>query len=105
MRAPTPDEVLGVIEYLPRDGHVVLERMDEPEVYIEVWLRPEGSYQLELRHGSVKTHQQTRSVSGERVAAAFTGWLEEPSGDGDATWRDGHQWTNISATLTNTPEN
>ena len=53
----------------------------------------------------MQTHLQTRSVSGERVAAAFTGWLEEPSGDGDATWRDGHQWTNISATLTNTPEN
>jgi len=105
MRAPTPDEVLGVIEYLPRDGHVVLESMDEPEVYIEVWLRPEGSYQLELIHGSVQTHLQTRSVSGERVAAAFTSWLDEHSGDGDATWRDGHQWTNISATLTNTPEN
>lgn len=65
MRAPKPDDVLGVIEYLPRDGHVLLESMDEPEVYIQVWLRPEGSYQLELRDGSVETHLQTRSACGD----------------------------------------
>ena len=104
MRAPRPDDVLGVIESLPRDGHVLLESMDEPEVYIQVWLRPEGSYQLELREGSVETHVQTRSLSRERVAAAFSGWLEEHSGDGDGTWRDGHQWNDISATFADTSE-
>jgi hypothetical protein len=36
MRAPKPDVVLGVIESLPRDGHVLLESMDEPEIYIQV---------------------------------------------------------------------
>jgi len=104
MRAPRPDDVLGVIESLPRDGHVLLESMDEPEVYIQVWLRPEGSYQLELREGSVETHVQTRSLSRERVAAAFSGWLEEHSGDGDGTWRDGYQWSDISATFADTSE-
>jgi hypothetical protein len=104
MRAPRPDDVLGVIESLPRDGHVLLESMDEPEVYIQVWLRPEGSYQLELREGSVETHVQTRSLSRERVAAAFSGWLEEHSGDGDGTWRDGYQWNDISATFADTSE-
>ena len=95
--APEPDVVLAVIQTLPRDGHAVLLSMDDPEVYIQVWLRPEGSYQLELREGSVDTHVQTRSVSAERVTAAFTGWLEEHSGDGDAVWRGNYQWNDISA--------
>lgn len=102
-RAPEPDVVLAVIETLPRDGHAVLQSMDDPEVYIQVWLRPDGSYQLELREGSVDTHVQTRSASRERVAAAFTGWLEEHSGDGDAVWRGSHQWNDISATFPGTP--
>ena len=99
IRAPKPEVVLGVIESLPRDGHALLESMDVPEVFIQVWLRPDGSYQLELRDGSVETHVQTRSVLRERVAAAFTGWLEEHSGDADAQWRDDFQWNDISATL------
>ena len=76
---------LGSLNRSPRDGHVLLESMDEPEVYIQVWFRPEGSYQLELREGSVETHVQTRSSVRERVAAAFSGWLDEHSGDGDRT--------------------
>jgi hypothetical protein len=101
VRAPEPEVVLGIVESLPRDGHVVLQSMDEPEVYIQVWLRPDGSYQIELRDGSVHTHVQTRSVSRERVAAAFTSWLEEHSRDGDAGWRDDFQWNDISRTLSN----
>lgn len=99
MRAPKPDDVLGVIESLPRDGHVLLESMDEPEVYIQVWLRPEGHYQLEVRDGSLATHVQTRTVSRDRVAAAFTGWLDEHSGDSDDHWREAFQWNNISGSL------
>jgi hypothetical protein len=99
MRAPKPDDVLGVIESLPRDGHVLLESMDAPEVYIQVWLRPEGNYQLEVRDGSLETHVQTRTVSRERAAAAFTGWLYEHSGDGDDGWRETFQWSNISGSL------
>ena len=99
MRAPKPDDVLGVIESLPRDGHVLLQSMDAPEVYIQVWLRPEGDYQLEVRDGSVATHVQTRTVSRERTAAAFSAWLDEHSGDGDDRWRQTFQWNNIGATL------
>ena len=43
LRGPKPEVVLGIIESLPRDGHVLLESMDQPEVYIQVWLRPDGS--------------------------------------------------------------
>src|SRR6478735_4235438 len=103
VRAPVPDVVLAVIETLPRDGHALLQSMDDPEVYMQVWLRPEGSYQLELREGSVDTHVQTRSVSRERVAAAFTGWLEEHSGDGEAVWRGNYQWNDISAMFQDAP--
>ncbi len=87
-RAPKPEIVLATIESLPRDGHVLLESMDEQEVYIQAWLRPDGTYQLEVREGSAATHLQTRSAFRERVAAAFTGWLEEHSGDGDSRWRE-----------------
>lgn len=104
VRAPDPEVVLGIVESLPRDGHVVLQSMDEPEVYIQVWLRPDGSYQLELRDGSVHTHVQTRSVSRERVAAAFTSWLEEHSGEGGAGWRDNFHWKDISGTLSKEPQ-
>ncbi|CAN7392924.1 hypothetical protein LJR027_002271 [Terrabacter sp. LjRoot27] len=104
LRAPKPEVVLGVIESLPRDGHALLESMDQPEVYIQVWLRSDGSYQLELRDGSVHTHVQTRSVSRERVAAAFTSWLQEHSGDGDAGWRDNYHWNDISGTFSNGPQ-
>lgn len=103
LRAPQPEVVLGVIESLPRDGHALLESMDQTEVYIQVWLRSDGSYQLELRDGSVQTHVQTRSVSRERVAAAFTSWLQEHSGDGDAGWRDTFHWNDISGTLSDGP--
>ena len=99
MRAPKADDVLGVIESLPRDGHVLLESMDATEVYIQVWLRPDGSYQLELRDGSVATHVQTRTVSRERAAAAFMGWLEEHSGDGDGRWRESFQWNETGSIL------
>ncbi|MFC7492098.1 MULTISPECIES: hypothetical protein [unclassified Knoellia] len=73
-----------MIESLPRDGHVLLESMDEPEVYVQVWLRPEGHYQLEVRDGSLQLS---------------LGWLDEHSGDGDDHWRDGFQWDNISCSL------
>lgn len=99
MRAPKPDVVLGVLESLPRDGTALLESMDEAEIYIQVWLRPDGTYQLETRQGSVNTHEQTRTVSRERVAAAFTGWLEEHSGDGDDGWRTPFHWNQIGSSL------
>ena len=104
LRAPKREVVLGVIESLPRDGHAVLASMDQPEVYIQVWLRSDGSYQLELRDGSVHTHKQTRSVSRERVSAAFTSWLQEHSGEADAGWRDTLHWNDISGTLSNGPQ-
>ncbi|MGG5258473.1 hypothetical protein [Phycicoccus avicenniae] len=103
MRAPRPDDVLGVLESLPRDGHAVLQSMDDAEVYIQVWLRPDGTYQLELRDGSVETHRQALSVSRDRVAAAFSAWLDEHSGDGDDSWRAPHDWRDISATFTEPP--
>ncbi|WP_141821515.1 hypothetical protein [Humibacillus xanthopallidus] len=73
--------------------------MDVPELYIQVWLRPDGHYQLEVRDGSLETHVQTRTVSRERTAKAFTEWLYEQSGDGDDGWRKNFQWNNISDSL------
>ena len=103
VRAPAPDVLLATVESLPRDGHAVLQSLDEPEVYVQAWFRPDGTYQLELRDGSVAMHRQTRTVDRGRVAAAFTAWLDEHTGDGDAGWRDGFDWTDISATFDDDP--
>ncbi|GAB3593278.1 hypothetical protein GCM10027446_15340 [Angustibacter peucedani] len=96
-RAPKPDDVLAVVESLPRDGHAVLASMDDPETYIQVWLRPDGSFQLELRDGSVGTHRQTRTISRERVAGAFSSWLAEQADGAGDEWRSAYQWNDISA--------
>lgn len=75
VRAPAPDGVAATIESLPRDGHAVLQSLDEPELYDQVWFRADGTYQLEVREGSVATPAD-RTVDRGRVAAAFTAWLD-----------------------------
>jgi hypothetical protein len=96
VRGPGSAVILGVLESLPRDGHVILASMDAAEVFIQVWHRPDGSYQLETRNGSAASHVQTRSISREKVADAFSAWLGEKAGEGDASWRAAFQWNDIS---------
>lgn len=93
LRSPTANNIAAVLESLPRGGYVILEREGESGDnvhYAQVWLRPDGSFQLEYREGSASEHYRTRTVSREKVSAALIGWLvNEPS------WREKFDWQSI----------
>ena len=75
---------------MSRDSHVVVECQADVDCYAQVWLRPDGTYQLEYRDRSPSEHYQTRTVSNEKVIAALIGWAA-----GETAWREQFQWTNI----------
>ena len=91
LRGPRPEQIEARIEDLPRDGYLVLEHLDRDQEYVQVRLRPDGVFQLEVRDGSADRHLGTRTVSREKVAAAFAGWQAELLGGG-RDWRAEHQW-------------
>ena len=58
------------------------------DVYIQVWQRPDGIYQLEHRAGSPSEHYQTLTVSSGKVFTAFDAWRRGEVGwDTPFTWR------------------
>ncbi|MFF4896190.1 hypothetical protein [Streptomyces sp. NPDC001068] len=77
---------------LPRDGHLVLQCAADPDCYAQVWLRPDGTYQLEYRDRSPAEHYQTRTLSADKVIAALTGWTA-----GEVTWQQAFQWNPIGS--------
>ena len=77
---------------LHRDDSLVLECAECDDCYIQVWHRPDGTFQLEYRDRSPDEHYQTRTVSTEKVITAFSGWLV-----GEVSWRDQFQWTPFSS--------
>lgn len=77
---------------LPRGGHLVLQCAADANCCAQVWLRPDGTYQLEYRDRAPAEHYQTRTVSVEKVMAALTGWTA-----GEIEWRGAFQWTSIGS--------
>ncbi|MFJ4844068.1 MULTISPECIES: hypothetical protein [unclassified Streptomyces] len=77
---------------LPRDGVLVLGCAVEADCYAQVWLRPDGTYELEYRDRSPAEHYQTRTLSAEKVVAALTGWET-----GGIAWRNAFQWNSIGS--------
>ncbi|MGW2961242.1 hypothetical protein ACWDGI_22615 [Streptomyces sp. NPDC001220] len=77
---------------LPRDGHLVLQCAAEADCYAQVWLRPDGTYQLEHRDRGPAEHYQTRTLSADKVIAALAGWAA-----GEIAWRDAFQWNSIGS--------
>lgn len=77
---------------LPRDGHLVLQCAAEADCYAQVWLRPDGTYQLEHRDRSPAEHYQTRTLSADKAIAALAGWAA-----GEIAWRDAFQWNSIGS--------
>jgi hypothetical protein len=77
---------------LSRDGHLVLQCAAEADCYAQVWLRPDGTYQLEYRDRSPAEHYQTRTLSADKVIAALAGWAA-----GEIAWRDAFQWNSIGS--------
>jgi hypothetical protein len=77
---------------LQRGGRLVLECAADPNCYALVWLRPDGTYQLEYRDRSPAEHFQTRTLSSAKVVTALTAWAA-----GETRWRDSFQWTSIGS--------
>ncbi|MEU6343039.1 hypothetical protein ABZ883_19105 [Streptomyces sp. NPDC046977] len=77
---------------LPRDGVIVLGCAVEADCFAQVWLRPDGTYELEYRDRSPAEHYQTRTVSADKVVAALAGWEA-----GGIAWRDAFQWNSIGS--------
>lgn len=77
---------------LPRDGFLVLECAADADCYAQVWLRPDGTYELEYRDRSPAEHYQTRTLSADKVIAALAGWAA-----GEIAWRDTLQWNSIGS--------
>ncbi|MFC1408861.1 hypothetical protein ACEZCY_06130 [Streptacidiphilus sp. N1-12] len=86
-RCPRADALEPAVLNIRRDGSLVLECANEPDCYIQVWLRPDGTYQLEYRDRSPAEHYLTRTLSAEKVVAALKGWTA-----GEIGWRDNFQW-------------
>lgn len=84
---------------LRRGGRLVLECAADPDCYAQVWLRPDGTYQLEYRDRSPAEHFQTRTLSSVKVVAALTAWTA-----GEIRWRDSFQWTSIGFWFSNPSE-
>ncbi|PKV91353.1 hypothetical protein ATK30_2122 [Amycolatopsis echigonensis] len=87
----TEDNVVAVLEAMARGGNAVVSSDADPDnVFIQVWLRDNGVYQLEYRAGKPTRHYQTLTVSRDKVAAAFAGWLAD-----DESWKEAFQWKDI----------
>lgn len=84
---------------LGRGDHLVLTCAADSNCYAQVWLRPDGDYQLEYRDRSPAEHYQTRTRSAEAVAAALAGWAA-----GEIDWRDSFTWESIGAWFTDSAE-
>nr|AIA19115.1 Unknown Function [uncultured bacterium] len=100
IRGPSRDEVLGRLQTLPRgDGVLILEDLDHPHRYVQVLLQGDGFLRLEVRDDDPVRHLMTRSLSVERVADAFDGWMTEVHEPSRTGWRDAFRWHDISNEL------
>ena len=91
-RRPSTDAVATALHALGRDATFVLEDRDQKEVYVQVWLRADGLFQLESRTGGPSTHRRLLTVSAEKVERVVLAWRA-----GEDVWDDGLDWTDVSA--------
>ena len=90
-RNPTGNRISALLAALSRNDSIILERVGSSNSnYIQVWLRPDGVFQLEYRAGQPSEHYQTRTDSRCRVVSALSGWIDEES-----AWRDDFEWLSI----------
>ncbi|MCC8249713.1 hypothetical protein [Saccharothrix luteola] len=88
-RLENPDRgrIEAAVLALARDSVLVLSA-ERDDVYIQVWQRPDGIFQLEHRAGSPSEHYQTLTVSAEKVYTAFDAWRRAADGwESPFTWR------------------
>ncbi|KOX19204.1 hypothetical protein ADK67_34210 [Saccharothrix sp. NRRL B-16348] len=89
MKNPGRSRIEAAVLAMARDSVLVLSAERE-DVYIQVWQRPDGIYQLEHRAGSPSEHYQTLTVSPEKVYTAFEAWRQ-----GDHRWDIPFTWRSI----------
>ena len=90
-RNPTENRIRALLGALSREGYVTLERVGSSNShYIQVWLRPNGVFQLEYRAGRSSAHYQTRTNSRDKVVSALSGWSR-----GENDWRNDFEWLSI----------
>jgi hypothetical protein len=65
-RCPRGGDLECAVLNLRRGGYLVLECAGDADCYAQVWLRPDGTYQLEYRDRAPGEHYQTRTVSAEK---------------------------------------
>ncbi|MYS19521.1 hypothetical protein GA0115240_109430 [Streptomyces sp. DvalAA-14] len=94
-RCPRGAELEAAVLDLARDRHLVLECAGDDQCYAQVWLRPDGTYQLEYRDRDPTEHYWTRTSSAQRVIEALTGWVA-----GDLAWRESFQWSSLASWFT-----
>lgn len=88
IKNPVEANVVAVLESMARGGNAVVSSDGDPTlVFIQVWLRDNGVYQLEYRDGRPTRQYQTLTVSREKVCAAIVDWLAD-----DDSWKSSFQW-------------
>ncbi|WP_329129508.1 hypothetical protein OG552_03605 [Streptomyces sp. NBC_01476] len=97
-RVPRGAALEAAVLRLAHDRHLVLECATDLQCYAQVWLRPDGTYQLEYRDRSPAEHYWTRTGSVEEVIAALTGWVA-----GEVAWRESFQWASLAGWFTEEP--
>ena len=93
LRSPEESIIGAAVNALAGDDHVILEyegESGENVHYIQVWLRPDGDFQLEYRAGEPNEHYQTITPHRGKVASALTGWMR-----GGSEWRNDFDWRSI----------
>ncbi|MFC4031236.1 hypothetical protein ACFO3J_07080 [Streptomyces polygonati] len=92
---PSGAELEAAVLDLARDRHLVLECAGDDQCYAQVWLRPDGTYQLEYRDRGPAEHYWTRTASVAQVITALTGWVA-----GEVAWRESFDWTSLASWFT-----
>lgn len=87
----TAAELAGLVRRMGGEGDrfLVVQRVpDLPDVFVQVWHKDGGGYQLEHRDGAHDRHFQVVVDGPEPVIAAMTGWARQADG-----WDAGLEWT------------
>ena len=102
VRSPDEETLRAVVQTLTRGEQLVISAGTEGGgesslVYAQVWLRPEGIYQVEYRDGAPSRHRRALTVSSEKAAGFLTGWCTRAP-----DFATGLQWEDIGAWFTAT---
>lgn len=97
-RNPEQSTVRAVVENLSSGQHAVASlgghsELESSLLYAQVWLRPEGFYQLEYRDGAPSRHWRSFTVSIDKAAGFLVDWcMHEPRYVQEFQWENNGHW-------------